>query len=265
MNKTYLWWLFGAVIFVFTLWLLSLFLLFNAELFLSPEIKLLSVTSAIGDSFGTLNSLFTGLALAAIVVAIFMQAKQLDEQVKANELYKQEVSATLDNLERENSWKIVESKMNLIPLLCDTYTRQLHSLANKLKTRSLEGIIVTELYNDSEAIDQICDAVDRHEALMRHQRDTLNDRMMQFERDHKELSARREEIENDDRDMSGLRETYGDLFFKLVDESKSVKSELAKHDADDELVAAVRVVVSNIRKLNQEYESAFQKAYEMTK
>lgn len=105
MNRTYLRWLFGAIIFVFSLWLLSLFLLFNAEIFLSPEIQLLSITSAIGDSFGTLNSLFTGLALAAIVVAIFMQAKQLDEQVKANELYKQEVSATLDNLERENSWK----------------------------------------------------------------------------------------------------------------------------------------------------------------
>ena len=72
MNKTYLWWLFGAVIFVFTLWLLSLFVLFNAELFITSEIQFLSVTSAIGDSFGTLNSLFTGLALAAIVVAIFM-------------------------------------------------------------------------------------------------------------------------------------------------------------------------------------------------
>jgi DNA repair ATPase RecN len=265
MNRTYLWWLFGVMIFVLSLWLLSLFLLFNAEMFLSSEIQFLSVTSAIGDSFGTLNSLFTGLALAAIVVAIFMQAKQLDEQVKANELYKKEVSATLDNLERENSWKVVESKMNLIPLLCDTYTRQLTLLAINLKTRSLKDINVAELYNDSEAIDRVCEKIDKHEAIMQQKRNILNDRMLQFQNDHKELSARLEEIKNDDGDMSDLQKTYGELFLKLVDESKSVKSELAKHDADEELVASIRDVVSNIRKLNQEYDAAFQKAYQMTR
>ena len=189
----------------------------------------------------------------------------MDEQVKANELYKEEVSATLDNLERENSWKIVEGKMNLISVLCDNYTRQLHSLANKLKTRSLKIINVSELYNNSEAIDLICEAIEKHEALMRHQRDALNERMLQLERDHKELSARLEEIKNDKGHMSALQKDYSNVLFKLVDESKSIKSELARHDADDELVAAVRVVVCNIRKLNQEYESAFQKAYEMTK
>lgn len=265
MNRTYLWWLFGAMIFVLSLWLLSLFLVFNAEKFLFSEVQFLSVTSAIGDSFGTLNSLFTGLALAAIVVAIFMQAKQLDEQVKANKLYKKEVSATLDNLERENSWKIVESKMNLIPLLCDTYTRQLTLLAKNLKIGSLNGINVAELYNDSEAIDRVCKTIDEHEEVMQQKRYILDDRMLQIQNDQKKISQTLEEIKNDDGDTSGLHESYGELFLKLVDESKSVKSELEKHDADQELVAAIRDVASNIRKLNQEYVSAFQKAYQMTK
>ncbi|CAM8661330.1 hypothetical protein MCEREM30_03154 [Paracoccaceae bacterium] len=265
MNRTYLWWLFGAVIFVFTLWLLSMLLLFNAELFLNSEIQFLHVTSAIGDSFGTLNSLFTGLALAAIVVAIFMQAKQLDEQVKANELYKQEVSATLDNLERENSWKIVESKMNLIPLLCDTYTRQLTSLAVKLQTRSLEGMKTEQLHKADESIEKICEAIDRHDVIMRQQRESLHERILEIKEDQKELSARLEEVKNFDGHASELQGTYSELFLKLVEESNSLKSELARHDADEEVVLAIRHVISNIRKLNQEYNLAFQKAYEMTR
>lgn len=264
MNGKYLRWLLFAWLVVITIWGAGLAVVYNAKDWLGVEFQVLPDLPALGDSFGTLNSLFTGLALAAIVVAIFMQAKQLDEQVTANELYKEEVSATLDNLRRENAWKIVESKMNLIPLLSESYTRQLLSLAKQLKTRSLDNIGTIELYKDREAIDLVCEAIGRHEAIMRQQRESLNERMSTIKNEQNELSVRLEEVKDFEGDTGGLQKTYGELLFKLLEESKSVKSELAKHEADNEVVLAVHDVVTNIRKLNHEFEVAFQKAYQMT-
>ena len=88
--------------------------------------------------------------------------------------------------------------------------------------------------------------------------------MLTIKNEQNELSARLEEVKDFGGDTGGLQKPYGELFFKLIDESKSVKSELAKHEADDEVVLAVHDVVSNIRKLNHEFEVAFQKAYQMT-
>jgi hypothetical protein len=79
------------------------------------------------------------------------------------------------------------------------------------------------------------------------------------------IPLRIEEIKTFDGGTDGLQELYVEQLVKLMEESKWVKSELDKHDVDEELVLSVRNIVSNIRKLNHEYNLAFQKAYDMTK
>lgn len=70
-----------------------------------------------GDSFGVLNSLFTGLALAALVYAILVQVEQLKQQAANLELYRKEVEETLIHLEREDAWNRLKLRMDVLPHL----------------------------------------------------------------------------------------------------------------------------------------------------
>lgn len=147
MQKGNLWALCVVIAVIFAIWIDFLLTVANGLMSIGILQMEQNPVALIGDAFGILNSLFTGMALAAIVVAIFMQAQQLREQVATNNLYKREVAAKLENLERENSWKSVERKMHLIPLLSKTYENELVRL---LKKHSIKGLDVKSLIGAQE-------------------------------------------------------------------------------------------------------------------
>ena len=147
MQKGNLWAFCVVITVIFAIWIDFLLTVANGLMSIGILQMEQNPVALIGDAFGILNSLFTGMALAAIVVAIFMQAQQLREQVATNNLYKREVAAKLENLERENSWKSVERKMHLIPLLSKTYENELVRL---LKKPSIEGLDVKSLIGAQE-------------------------------------------------------------------------------------------------------------------
>jgi hypothetical protein len=72
----------------------------------------------LGDSFGVINSLFTGGALAAIVVAIFIQSKQLERQDEELRLYKEEMDRTSLRIQKEDKLTILKLKMDVAPQIC---------------------------------------------------------------------------------------------------------------------------------------------------
>lgn len=80
--------------------------------------EFLSAAGPVGDSFGAINSLFTGLALAALVYAILVQVEQLKKQEENLYLYKNEVEKSLAHLERQDSWDRLKLKMDVLPQLC---------------------------------------------------------------------------------------------------------------------------------------------------
>lgn len=147
MQKGNLWAFCVVITVIFAIWIDFLLTVANGLMSIGILQMEQNPVALIGDAFGILNSLFTGMALAAIVVAIFMQAQQLREQEATNNLYKREVAAKLENLERENSWKSVERKMHLIPLLSKTYENELVRL---LKKPSIKGLDVKSLIGAQE-------------------------------------------------------------------------------------------------------------------
>ncbi|RKT37860.1 hypothetical protein [Thiocapsa rosea] len=80
--------------------------------------KVMAKAGPIGDAYGVLNSLFTGLALAALVYAILIQSAQLKKQEDNLDLYKMEVEKTLAHLEKEDDWNRLKIKMDVLPHLC---------------------------------------------------------------------------------------------------------------------------------------------------
>jgi len=73
-----------AIAVIFAIWTCFLLAVVTGLMPVSILPAELNTMASVGDTFGILNSLFTGVALAAIVVAIFMQAQQLREQVETN-------------------------------------------------------------------------------------------------------------------------------------------------------------------------------------
>lgn len=147
MQKEHLLALCVVIAVIFSIWIGFLLTVANGLMSIGILQMELNPVALIGDAFGILNSLFTGMALAAIVVAIFVQAQQLREQVATNNLYKREVVAKLENLERVNSWKSVESKMHLIPLLSKIHENELVRL---LKKHPIKGLDVKSLSGAQE-------------------------------------------------------------------------------------------------------------------
>jgi len=85
----------GWVLFV---WVIFLWVLcFNLVLFVFPD---LSKNGLFGDSFGVLNSLFSGLAFAGVIIAIFMQKDELSLQREEVKMQRIETARLADTQEK---------------------------------------------------------------------------------------------------------------------------------------------------------------------
>lgn len=78
-------WLIGVVTFwsIFLIWYYTYQILHSSQL---------TDTALLGDSFGALNALFSGLAFAGVIIAIFLQQKELSLQRTELENQRQEFS-----------------------------------------------------------------------------------------------------------------------------------------------------------------------------
>jgi len=84
-GRTWLWFLLFPAIFL--VWWLF-------ELWIVQRWPTWVLRGQFGDSFGAINALFSGLALAGIILAIFLQKQELELQRKELELTRQELART---------------------------------------------------------------------------------------------------------------------------------------------------------------------------
>ena len=103
------------------LWLPSLIILIIwLSIFVVVRYNDPKITGVIGDTFGIVNSLFTGLGLTGVIISISLQSKQFKKQIedsseqkKFNDitvrisayttlltLYKEQLNSTIDNFEK---------------------------------------------------------------------------------------------------------------------------------------------------------------------
>lgn len=85
-------------------------------------------TAAVSNIFGLLNTLFTGIALSAIVVAIFIQIEQLKKQDRELALYKDEIDKTARRVQQEAELDLLKLKMDIVPQICRRLEFQVSTL-----------------------------------------------------------------------------------------------------------------------------------------
>lgn len=253
-----------AIAVIFAIWTVFLLAVVTGLMPVSILPAELNTMASVGDTFGILNSLFTGVALAAIVVAIFMQAQQLREQVETNNLYKQEVAATLENLERENAWKSVESKMHLIPLLSETYESELTRLVEKHRVGGLDTASLSALYKSRDALTKISEALNGYQAYQVQLRESALETKATLEKQNDEFIERMEELKAAKEDVTALEASYANAWIRLKSDGDSINSRLDQITESIEGLTLMRAILADLQRLNSEYERAFQKAYNMT-
>lgn len=133
----------GAVIILATIYAISIYLSFgswqNSGLF--------------GDSFGAVNSLFSGLAFAGIIYTVLLQRRELALQREELSLTRNELKRTADAQEKseEALTKQIESlndtaKLNALQTIVDHYTklsekhRRDNNLLNKYGNKVINAI-----------------------------------------------------------------------------------------------------------------------------
>lgn len=88
------WWIAPLVVMLVAIWLMSVPLLSCLE-------ESYEAWGQVGDSFGAVNALFSGLALGGVVVAILLQGRELRLQREELRLQRRDLKDTREELKRQ--------------------------------------------------------------------------------------------------------------------------------------------------------------------
>lgn len=94
-KGTSIWWFIGAALIVVTIWLYNVYIY-------PLSVEDLATRAQVGDSFGAVNALFSGLAFAGLIYTIMMQRKELQLQREELAMQRQEMRDSRGELERQN-------------------------------------------------------------------------------------------------------------------------------------------------------------------
>lgn len=114
---------------IVALWLISLFTLG----------VWISKGNEIGDSFGAVNALFSGLALAGIILTILMQRDELKLQRKELELTRREMELTRDEFISQNYTLKLQQFENTYFQMLSLFHENINSVASNTKSHSYVG------------------------------------------------------------------------------------------------------------------------------
>ncbi len=135
-NKIYILYFIGISIFLITLWMFTLFLTPLIAKYFS--IEELSKFGTLGDMFGITNALFSGFALAGIIVSIIIQQKELMYQ-------RQELISTRKEFQITRITNIIYEQLEKIDKLINEheleYVTTPNHLSGKEKVNGKEAVI----------------------------------------------------------------------------------------------------------------------------
>lgn len=111
----------------------GLFVLFGVVVFLQLIVGLLITTQfdtwadrgTFGDMFGAVNTLFSGLAFAGVIYAIFLQGKELELQREELKMTRDELAKSADAQNAQVEMMLHAAKINATSSKLDTYSTML--------------------------------------------------------------------------------------------------------------------------------------------
>ena len=136
--------LFVLIVVVILIWIASVFII---PYFLSD----LNKRALLGDSFGTINSLFSGLAFAGIIYTILLQRKELAlqrQELKETRLELERSATAQEKSEmqqrRQSENLKITAKLNALSTLVSYYSNV------ETKTKNFDGARYREAQNEQE-------------------------------------------------------------------------------------------------------------------
>ena len=243
-----------VVILVILFWAITPIIIISTSDILPESIlKILESAGPIGDSYGILNSLFTGLALGAIVFAIFIQTAQL-------KLQRREVDATLDHLQNENEWNRVKLKMDVLPLLCER---------NIVKINSIMGENFISSGTLFESLETIADAPFRVDVEIKNTEGGIEFEKIKLKRIADEIQhennltvsekeSRRED--NFKRAQNGESDIGFFVEEKLLEKKKSAEKNINSYKNEKERYLFVKSLISEIETYQSDLVDAYKNA-----
>jgi cell division protein FtsL len=189
--------LIGSLI-VLLLWLISPYIVsFLSSSTYLPSISGGPAPATISDIFNVLNTLFTGVALSAIVVAIFIQTEQL-------ELNRKELELANKRYEDDDKWLRLRLDMEMVPRICEKLENQIETL---LKDRMEDYPI--DFHKSALSID--------------HLKDRVGNRLLEFQREFQKLDKEVEEARRKHKEAQDAASTMTDD--EIVNAMKRLQTE----------------------------------------
>lgn len=113
-NGPSLWLAVGLSVLVFLLWSVNLFISFSHPY---------DARGTFGDMFGAVNALFTGLAFAAVIYAIFLQKHEVrllkSELAGTKRMMKEQQVAAAEQMELQSKQQFESTFFSLLRIFCD--------------------------------------------------------------------------------------------------------------------------------------------------
>lgn len=81
----------------------------------------MATAGTLGDSFGAVNALFSALAFAGVILALFIQMEELREQRKVLTLQQEEMTKTTNMLETQAGHQLLTVYLDSISMMTRTY------------------------------------------------------------------------------------------------------------------------------------------------
>ena len=146
---------------IFVVWLASFCLIYS-------KIDNWQERGAVGDTFGTINSLFSGLAFAGIIYTILLQRKELALQRQELAETRKELKRSADAQEKSEkalnqqieSSKVV-AKINAINAIIDHYNAEQNTVRERRTTQWIKAASDKSRY--IKRLETILNELDKHE------------------------------------------------------------------------------------------------------
>lgn len=98
-----------------------------------------------GDSFGALNTFFSGLAFAAFVYTVLLQRHELELQRNEMALTREELAGQKAQLVLQNNLTILSARLSALPVLLDQLSLSIQKLGGEFENWTEDSFTLEEL------------------------------------------------------------------------------------------------------------------------
>lgn len=205
--------------------------------------------SKVGEAFGILSTLFTGLALAAIVVAIWIQTEQLRKQDEELALYKSEIERSALRFSKEEKLSLLKLKMEVVPQICKRREYELRQI--------LDWEISEHLSESPSAIMALTDRLAERQRVLIQQRSMIIDFKDEASTEKEREEARIRQLSDEEKKELLEAIQNGTHKPKALKNPKDYDHQLVKLESELQNLLVADKLLQEIRRLQRDLDATY--------